>query len=124
VIDRPARRIAGIVPATGEMPIFGTGDRVGVMIREPVGHFRVPAHLGGKVGVVEAVTGPAAIDNEEEVVEAFGANMGGKLTYDERRIAAFAKILFQKGILTPSELARKMDEVAVRWERDNSEPAS
>ena len=49
-------------------------------------------------------------------VEALGAEMVGKLTYYERWIAAFANILFQKGILTPSELARKMDEVAARWE--------
>jgi hypothetical protein len=57
-------------------------------------------------------------------VEALGADMVGKLTYYERWIAAFANILFQKGILTPSELARKMDEVAARWEPDNSGPTS
>lgn len=48
-------------------------------------------------------------------VEALGAEMVGKLTYYERWIAAFAVILFQKRILTPSELARKMDEVEARW---------
>ena len=48
-------------------------------------------------------------------VEALGAEMVGKLTYYERWIVAFANILFQKGILTPEELARKMDEVAARW---------
>ena len=47
-------------------------------------------------------------------VEALGAELIGKLTYYERWIAAFANILFQKGILTPSELARKMDEVEAR----------
>jgi len=47
-------------------------------------------------------------------VEALGAEMVGKLTYYERWIAAFANILFQKQILTPEELARKMDEVAAR----------
>jgi hypothetical protein len=57
-------------------------------------------------------------------VEALGAEMVGKLTYYERWIAAFANILFQKGILTPSELARKMDDVGVRWERDNAGRAS
>ncbi len=57
-------------------------------------------------------------------VEALGAEMVSKLTYYERWIAAFANILFQKGILTPSELARKMDEVGARWERDNAERAS
>ena len=47
-------------------------------------------------------------------VEALGSEMVGKLTYYERWIAAFANILFQKQILTPEDLARKMDEVAAR----------
>jgi hypothetical protein len=47
-------------------------------------------------------------------VEALGAEMVGKLSYYERWIAAFANILFQKGILTPEDLARKMDAVAAR----------
>ena len=47
-------------------------------------------------------------------VEALGAEMIGKLSYYERWIAAFANILFQKAILTPEELAKKMDEVAAR----------
>ena len=48
-------------------------------------------------------------------VEALGAEMVGRLTYYERWIAAFANILFQKGVLAPSELARRMDEVKARW---------
>jgi len=51
-------------------------------------------------------------------VEALGAEMVGQLSYYERRIAAFAIILFQKAILTPGELARKMDEVAARYPTD------
>jgi nitrile hydratase beta subunit-like protein len=51
-------------------------------------------------------------------VEALGTEMIGKLTYYERWIAAFANILFQKGILAPSELAQKMEEVAARWSFD------
>lgn len=47
-------------------------------------------------------------------VEALGAEMVGKLTYYERWIAAFAVILFQKQILAPDELARKMEEVESR----------
>ena len=47
-------------------------------------------------------------------VESLGAEMVGKLTYYERWIAAFANILFQKAILTPGELAVKMEEVAAR----------
>ena len=47
-------------------------------------------------------------------VESLGAEMVGKLTYYERWIVAFANILFQKAILTPEELAKKMEEVAAR----------
>jgi hypothetical protein len=47
-------------------------------------------------------------------VEALGAEMVGKLSYYERWIVAFANILFRKGVLTPTELARKMDEVRTR----------
>jgi hypothetical protein len=48
-------------------------------------------------------------------VEALGSDVIGKLSYYERWIVAFANILFRKGILTPEELARKMDEVQARW---------
>ena len=47
-------------------------------------------------------------------VEALGAEVVGALSYYERWIVAFANILFQKGILKPSELATKMDEVEAR----------
>ncbi|WP_027135998.1 SH3-like domain-containing protein [Geminicoccus roseus] len=57
-------------------------------------------------------------------VEALGGEMVAKLTYYERWIAAFANILFAKGILTPEELARKMDAVQDRHARtDCKEPA-
>ena len=48
-------------------------------------------------------------------VESLGAEMVGKLTYYERWIVAFANILFQKGVLAPDDLARKMEEVAARY---------
>lgn len=47
-------------------------------------------------------------------VEALGSEMIGKLSYYERWIVAFSNILFQKGILTPGELAVKMAEVEAR----------
>ena len=47
-------------------------------------------------------------------VEALGAEINGKLSYYERWIAAFANILFQKQVLTPEDLALKMDQVAAR----------
>lgn len=49
-------------------------------------------------------------------VEALGAEMIGRLGYYERWLAAFAVILFQKGVLTPTELARKMQEIEERWQ--------
>src|SRR6267154_5561175 len=47
-------------------------------------------------------------------VEALGSELVEKLTYYERWIVAFTNILFEKQMLTPEELARKMDEVAAR----------
>jgi hypothetical protein len=49
-------------------------------------------------------------------VEALGSEMVSKLSYYERWIVAFANILFQKGILTPGELASKMAEVEMRYD--------
>jgi hypothetical protein len=37
------------------------------------------------------------------------------LSYHERWTVAFANILFEKSILTPEQLARKMVEVAARY---------
>ena len=48
-------------------------------------------------------------------IEALGAELVEKLSYYEHWIVAFANILFQKEILTPGELSRKMDEVAARY---------
>jgi hypothetical protein len=53
-------------------------------------------------------------------VEELGAEMVGKLTYYERWIVAFAFILFQKQILTPEELAKKIDEVRNRYEEGST----
>ncbi len=56
------------------------------------------------------------INSEEKRrgVEALGSELIGKLTYYERWAAAFANILFEKGILHPEELALKMAEVESR----------
>jgi nitrile hydratase beta subunit-like protein len=58
-------------------------------------------------------------------VEALGSDVINKLTYYERWIVAFSNILFRKGILTPTELALKMQEVeAARHEHhDDSHEA-
>ncbi len=47
-------------------------------------------------------------------VEALGAELVDNLSYYERWIAAFANIFFQKRLITPEELARKMAEVEAR----------
>ena len=57
-------------------------------------------------------------------VESLGGEIDSKLTYYERWIVSFANILFQKQILTPEELARKMDEVEARWTRELAKSAS
>src|SRR6516165_6383581 len=54
-------------------------------------------------------------------VEALGAELIGKLSYYERWIVAFANILFEKSILTPDQLARKMDEVSTRFSSASAE---
>ena len=54
-------------------------------------------------------------------VEALGVELVGKLSYYERWIVAFANILFQKSILTPEQLARKMDEVSARLKQASAE---
>ncbi len=48
-------------------------------------------------------------------VEALGAELVNNLSYYERWIVAFANIAFQKGILVPEEIARRMAEVEARW---------
>ncbi len=67
-----------VVMASGEEPAFRAGDTLRVLKRSPIGHYRVPLYLRGKIGAVEQVVHPAAIDNEEE---AFGRNAGSKSYY-------------------------------------------
>jgi nitrile hydratase subunit beta len=69
---------AGIVYALGERPIFKTGDRIRILDRSPIGHYRVPIYLRGKTGKVEAIIEPTAVDNEEE---GYGHNAGSRLHY-------------------------------------------
>ena len=66
--SRPLRA----VPALRETPIFRPGQRVRVLQRFPLGHYRVPLYLRGRIGLVERLVLPA-IDNEEE---GFGRNAG------------------------------------------------
>lgn len=55
-------------------------------------------------------------------IEQLGAEMIGKLSYYERWIVGFANILFEKAMLTPEELALKMEEVEARYaDRSNTQ---
>ncbi len=55
-------------------------------------------------------------------VESLGSEAVTKLSYYERWVVAFANILYQKQILTPSDLARRMDEVAARYATPDAAP--
>jgi nitrile hydratase subunit beta len=68
----------GVVYALGERPIFSAGEKVRILRRSPIGHYRVPTYLRGRTGSIEAVIQPAAVDNEEE---GFGRDAGSKLHY-------------------------------------------
>ena len=67
-----------LVKAAGEAPSFAAGDRVKILVRSPVGHYRVPNYVRGKRGRVELVVEPPAVNNEEE---GFGRNAGTRRHY-------------------------------------------
>ncbi len=67
-----------VVCALGELPRFKPGSSVRVASRSPIGHYRVPTYLRGKIAIVEAVIEPVAVDNEEE---GFGRDAGMKRHY-------------------------------------------
>jgi len=68
----------GVVTATDEVPVFASGDRIRIKNRTPIGHYRVPHYLRGKLGTVDQVIEPVAVDNEEE---GYGRNAGQRLHY-------------------------------------------
>jgi nitrile hydratase len=67
-----------VITATGETPAFAVADRIKVGTRVPIGHYRVPTYLRGKVGEVIKVIEPSLIDNEEE---GYGRNAGNRRHY-------------------------------------------
>lgn len=73
----PSFSFNGVV-ALGEKPSFEAGDQIRILARRPIGHYRVPRYLRGKVGIVEAVIKPTLLDNEEE---AYGRNAGMRRHY-------------------------------------------
>ena len=65
-----------IVAPLEQTPLFAVGDRVRVVrvsVRFPVGHYRVPNYIRGKLGTIERVIAPRTVNNEEE---GFGRNAG------------------------------------------------
>ena len=73
-----AGTLQGVVWALDEAPAFAPGEAVRILMRTPIGHYRVPTYLRGKSGTVEAVIEPAGLDNEQE---GFGRNAGSKRHY-------------------------------------------
>lgn len=69
-------RQLNLLRASGEEPLFQPGDTVRVSSRSPVGHYRVPAYLRGKQGLVERIISPRGIDNEEEATGETPASSG------------------------------------------------
>src|SRR4051812_16373211 len=67
-----------VVPALQELPAFCVGDAVRILTRSPVGHYRVPQYLRGRIGRIASVLEPSAVDNEEE---GYGRNAGSKRHY-------------------------------------------
>lgn len=71
-------RDESVVWALGEAPRFKVGDRVRIMNRSPVGHYRVPIYLRGQQGVIEMIIEPTGVDNE---AEGYGRNVGARRHY-------------------------------------------
>jgi len=76
--QEPHASLPGVVFAAGESPLFALDDSVRILQRRPIGHYRVPTYLRGKVGTVVQIITPVGIDNEEE---GFGRDAGVKLHY-------------------------------------------
>jgi hypothetical protein len=73
-----AGRLPPTVYADGATPLFERGDTIRILNRSPIGHYRVPIYLRGKIGTVDAVIEPTGVNNEEE---GFGRNAGSKRHY-------------------------------------------
>ena len=58
-------------------------------------------------------------EEKRKGVEALGETLIGKLPYYERWIVAFSNISFTKGLFTPTDLARKMQEVEARYAEED-----
>ena len=93
--------VLNVTSALGERPAFNIGDPVRVVVRFPVGHYRVPLYLRGKTGVVEAIISAPAVDNE---TESFGHNAGSRLHY--YRIAVPMTEIWRDYVGSPTDSVR------------------
>lgn len=73
-----ASSFAVVKPALHELPAFSAGQKVRVLARSPIGHYRVPIYLRGRAGTIVRVIDPVMIDNEEE---GYGRNAGDRRHY-------------------------------------------
>ncbi len=94
----PQKPLTGIVSALGEKPLFGAGDKVRVLTRSPIGHYRVPLSIRGKRATIVSIIDAASVDNEEE---GFGRNAGSKSHY--YRIAIPLSDLWQGYVGSPGD---------------------
>lgn len=76
--DARASTGRAVVLASGETPLFASGERVKVSSRRPVGHYRVPTYLRGRTVRIAEVMEPRQLSNEEE---GFGRNAGDRRYY-------------------------------------------
>lgn len=77
---------SNLVWAQGEEPRFNAGDKVLVLSRAPIGHYRVPLYVRGKRGSVAKVIRPRFVNNE---AEGFGRNAGRRGYYYRIEIPLF-----------------------------------
>ena len=77
-METKTHEVQYLVFALNEQPAFAPGDRVRILMRSPIGHYRVPMYLRGRTGEIETVIEPLAVDNEEE---GYGRNAGSKRHY-------------------------------------------
>jgi hypothetical protein len=86
----------------------------------PVQHFAKVVTATGEVSIVEIGDRVRVMTRRPVGHHRVPTYLGGKAGMVE---AVIENIFFQKGILAPGELARRMDEVAARRESDSLERA-
>ena len=97
--------------ARRQSPVFGVGDRVRIASRFPLGHYRTPVYVRGKVGVIERVLDRFV--NPEE--EAYGRNSGDRIR--------LYRVRFKQRELWPDYRGGALDELQIEIFEHWLEPA-